>query len=145
MIRLELSRESRWLDLGHGVRLHLAPLTTALMAAARGDPSVAGLPDDASNETIAVVMAKAVARLAVADWEGVGDADGEPVSVTPEGIDALLDVLPIFEAFQLRYVSKGLLLEEGKNVSAPSPNGTSAGATPTAKRAKRSARNARRS
>ena len=145
MIRLELSRESRWLDLGHGVRLHLAPLTTALMAAARGDPSVAGLPDDASNETIAVVMAKAVARLAVADWEGVGDADGEPVSVTPEGIDALLDVLPIFEAFQLRYVSKGLLLEEEKNVSAPSPNGTSAGATPTAKRAKRSARNARRS
>ena len=87
------------------------------MAAARGDPSVAGLPDDASNETIAVVMAKAVARLAVADWEGVGDADGEPVSVTPEGIDALLDVLPIFEAFQLRYVSKGLLLEEEKKTS----------------------------
>ena len=145
MIRLELSRESRWLDLGHGVRLHLAPLTTALMAAARGDPSVAGLPDDASNETIAVVMAKAVARIAVADWEGVGDTDGEPVSVTPEGIDALLDVLPIFEAFQLRYVSKGLLLEEEKNVSAPSPNGTSAGAKPTAKRAKRSARNARQS
>ena len=119
MIRLELSRESRWLDLGHGVRLHLAPLTTALMAAARGDPSVAGLPDDASNETIAVVMAKAVARLAVADWEGVGDADGEPVSVTPEGIDALLDVLPIFEAFQLRYVSKGLLLEEKKTSPRP--------------------------
>ena len=145
MIRLELSREPRWLDLNHGVRLRLAPLTTALMAAARSDPSVAGLPEDASNETIAVVMAKAVARLAVEDWEGVGDTVGEPVSVTPEGIDALLDVFPIFEAFQLRYVSKGLLLEDEKNVSASSPSGTSAGATDTAKRAKRPARNARRS
>ena len=145
MIRLELSREPRWLDLNHGVRLRLPPLTTALMAAARSDPSVAGLPEGASNETIAVVMAKAVARLAVEDWEGVGDTAGEPVSVTPEGIDALLDVFPIFEAFQLRYVSKGLLLEDEKNVSASSPSGTSAGATNTAKRAKRPARNARRS
>ena len=31
MIRLDLSREPAWLDLGHGVRLKLAPLTTALM------------------------------------------------------------------------------------------------------------------
>jgi hypothetical protein len=59
----------------------------------------------------------------------VGDAEGNPVHVTPEGIDALLDILPLFEAFQLRYVSKGLLLEAEKNGSAPSPNGTSAGAT----------------
>ena len=120
MIRLDLSREPRWLDLGHGVRLRVAPLTTSLMAAARSDPSVTGLPEGASNETIAVTMAKALARLVVLDWEGVGDADGEPVPVTPEGIDALLDILPLFEAFQLRYVSKGLLLEEEKNASAPS-------------------------
>ncbi len=132
MIRLDLSREPRWLDLGHGVRLRVAPLTTSFMAAARSDPSVTGLPEGASNETIAVTMAKALARLVVLDWEGVGDADGEPVPVTPEGIDALLDILPLFEAFQLRYVSKGLLLEEEKNGSAPSANGTSAGATGTA-------------
>ena len=76
MIRLDLSREPRWLDLGHGVRLRVAPLTTSLMAAARSDPSVTGLPEGASNETIAVTMAKALARLVVLDWEGVGDADG---------------------------------------------------------------------
>jgi hypothetical protein len=99
------------------------------MAAARSDASVTALPEGASNETIAVTMAKALARLVVLDWEGVGDAAGEPVPVTPEGIDALLDILPLFEAFQLRYVSKGLLLEQEKNVSAPSPNGTSAGVT----------------
>jgi hypothetical protein len=132
MIRLDLSREPRWLDLGHGVRLRLAPLTTSLMAAARSDLTVTTLPDGASNETIAVAMAKALARLVVEDWEGVGDADGNPAPVTPEGIDALLDILPLFEAFQLRYVSKGLLLEAEKNGCAPSASGTSAGATNTA-------------
>ena len=129
MIRLDLSREPRWLDLGHGVRLRVGPLTTALMAAARSDPTVTSLPEGASNETIAVAMAKALARLVVEGWEGVGDADGNPMPVTPEGIDALLDILPLFDAFQLRYVSKGLLLEAEKNGSAPSANGISAGAT----------------
>ena len=129
MIRLNLSREPSWLDLGHDVRVRVAPLTTSLMAAARSDAAVAALPEGASNETIAVTMAKALARLVVLDWEGVGDEAGEPVPVTPQGIDALLDILPLFEAFQLRYVSKGLLLEEEKNDSTPSPNGTSAGAT----------------
>jgi hypothetical protein len=132
MIRLDLSREPRWLDLGHGVRLRVAPLTTALMAAARSDPAVTDLPEGASNETIAVAMAKALAKLVVLEWEGVGDTEGNTVSVTPEGIDALLDILPLFEAFQLRYVSKGLLLEQEKNASALSPNGNSAAATDTA-------------
>ena len=37
MIRLDLKREPHWLDLGHGVRLHVRPCTTALMmAASRG-------------------------------------------------------------------------------------------------------------
>jgi hypothetical protein len=142
MIRLDLSREPRWLDLGHGARLRVGPLTTSLMAAARSDPVVISLPEGASNETIAVAMAKALARLVVLDWEGVGDEAGEPVPVTPEGIDALLDILPLFEAFQLRYVSKGLLLEQEKNGSAPSPNGTSAGAICTADPAPASAASA---
>jgi hypothetical protein len=77
-------------------------------------------------------------------WEGIGDADGKPIDPSPEAIDALLDVWPIFEAFQLTYVSKGLLLEQEKNVSAPSPNGPSAGATDTAKPARKRARTARR-
>ena len=40
MLRLDLTSEPRWLDLGHGVRLRAAPLTTALMVAARSDPAV---------------------------------------------------------------------------------------------------------
>ena len=133
MLKLDLTGEPRWLDLGHGVRLHVAPLTTALMVAARSDPTLVALPETASDEARALAFAKAIARIAVSDWEGVGDADGTPVSVTPDGIDALLEVWPIFEAFQALYVAGGLLLDAEKNVSAPSPTGTSAGATATAR------------
>jgi hypothetical protein len=86
------------------------------------------MPEEASDEERAVAFAKALARRAVLVWEGIGDADGNPIDPSPEAIDALLDVWPIFEAFQLTYVSKGLLLEQEKNVSALSPNGPSAGA-----------------
>ena len=144
MIRLDLSREPRWLDLGHGVRLRVTPLTTALMVASRSDAAVEALPETASDEEQALVFAKAIARRAVAAWEGVGDADGTPVPVTPAGIDALLEVWPIFEAFQAVYVSKGLLLDAEKNASAPSPTGALAGATATASPAARRARTARR-
>jgi len=132
MLKLNLTNTPTWLTLTPGVRLHLAPLTTALMVSARADPAVEYLPKTASTEELALAMAKAVARRAVLDWEGVGDADGNVVSVSPEGIDALLEVWPIFEAFQTDYVSKGLLLDAEKNVSAPLLNGSSAGAQTTA-------------
>jgi hypothetical protein len=144
MLRLDLTSEPRWLDLGHGVRLRVAPLTTALMVSARSDPDLEALPATASDEARALIFAKAIARRAVTDWDGVGDADGNAAPVTPAGIDALLEVWPIFEAFQATYVSKGLLLDAEKNVSAPSPTGTSAGATATARPARKPARIARR-
>jgi hypothetical protein len=143
MLRLDLTSEPRWLDLGNGVRLRLAPLTTALMVAARADLAVADLPETDTPEALALAMAKALARRAVLDWEGVGDAAGDPLEVSLEGVDALLDVWPVFEAFQTGYVAKGLVLEQEKNASAPSPSGPSAGATPTARPARRSARTAR--
>ena len=82
---------------------------------------------------MALAMAKSVARRAVLDWEGVGDGAGNIITVSPEGIDALLEIWPVFEAFQTQYVAKGLILDAEKNVSAPLPNGPSAGATATAR------------
>ena len=142
MIRINLSPEPQWLDLGHGVRLQLLPLTTSLMVATRSDTAVRDLEADATNDTRAAVFAAALARRAIVDWEGVGDESGTAISVSPEGIDALLSLGPIFEAFNLLYVSRGMLLDAEKNGSAPSPTGTSAGATPTARPVKRSARTA---
>ncbi|MGN6550638.1 MAG: hypothetical protein ACTHJ3_12195, partial [Pararhizobium sp.] len=100
--------------------------------------------EEASDEERAVAFAKALARRAGLAWEGVGDADGTAIDPSPESIDALLDIWPIFEAFQLTYVSKGLRLEQEKNASALSPIGPSVGASATAKPARKPARTARR-
>ena len=133
MIRLNLTATPEWLDLAPGLRLKVGPLTTALMVSARADPAIEALPEGASQEELALAMAKAVARRAVLDWEGVGDAMGQPLPITPEGIDALLEIWPVFEAFQAQYVARGLMLDAEKNDSAPSPTGPSAGATATAR------------
>ena len=144
MIRINLSPEPQWLDLGHDVRLQLLPLTTALMVATRSDPDVQDLDAEASNDSRAAIFATALARRAIIDWEGVGDADGTAIAVTPDGIDALLSLWPIFEAFNLLYVSRGMLLDAEKNGSAPSPTGTSVGAKATARPAKRNVKTAPR-
>ena len=122
MLRLNLSSEPHWLDLGHGVRLFVEPLTTAVMLAARSDPAIlvatqaAEVDGAPSNDDLALVVAKAVARIVVKDWEGVGDAEGKPLSVTSDGIDALLEIWPIFEAFQTKYIAGALILDAEKNV-----------------------------
>ena len=119
MLRLNLSNEPRWLDLGHGVRLLAEPLTTAIMLAARSDPTIVAAAADAEtgtpNDDLARIVAKAVARIVVKDWEGVGDEDGKPLPLTPEGIDALLELWPIFEDFQTKYIAGALILDEEKN------------------------------
>jgi hypothetical protein len=119
MLRLNLSNEPRWLDLGHGVRLLVDPLTTAIMLAARSDPAIVAAAADAETETsiddLARIVAKAVARIVVKDWDGVGNEDGKPLPLTPEGIDALLELWPIFEAFQTKYIAGALILDAEKN------------------------------
>ncbi len=119
MLRLNLSNEPRWLDLGHGVRLLVAPLTTAIMLAARSDPTIVAAAGDAdgsaSNDELARIVAKAVARIVVKDWDGVGDEDGKPLPITLDGIDALLELWPIFEAFQTKYIAGALILDAEKN------------------------------
>lgn len=144
MIRLNLSTEPRWVDLLPGLRLKVAPVTTAIMASARSDASLDGLDPDAPKELLAVAMAKLVARRVVTGWEGVGDEAGDPVAVTPEGIDALLDIWPVFEAFQNTVLGPHLVLDSEKNGFAPLLNGISAGATDTAKPASGNAKTAPR-
>jgi hypothetical protein len=132
MLTLDLTNAPFWCELVPGVRLRLRPLTTALMVAARSDPAIADLPKEARTEEAALAMAKALARSAILEWEGIGDAEGEQLPVSPDAVDALLDIWPIFEAFQSLYVAKGLLLDAEKNALSPAPSGSSAGATATA-------------
>ena len=145
MLKLDLKNEPAWLDLGHGVRVFLAPLTTAMMVAARSDPALQALPEGATDEESALVFAKALGRIVIIDWEGVGDENANPVTVSPERIDALLDVWPLFEAFQTEYIAGGLLLDQEKNVSSPLPSGSSAGARNTARPVRKPAKPAHKS
>ena len=128
MLTLDLCSAPSWCELLPGLRVKLRPLTTALMVVSRADPAIAALAEGTAPEEAALAMAKALARRAILDWDGVGDAKGEALPVSPEAIDALLELWPVFEAFQTRYVAKGLLLDAEKNVSSPLPIGSSAGA-----------------
>ena len=122
MLRLNLTSQPYWLELGHGVRLFVEPLTTAVMLAARSDPVIMAaaqggdVEDSPSNDDLARIVAKAVARIVVKDWDGVGDEDGKALPVTAAGIDALLELWPVFEAFQTRYIAGALILDAEKNV-----------------------------
>jgi hypothetical protein len=133
MLTLDLTNAPQWCDLIPGVRVKLRPLTTALMVSARGDPAIADLSEGAATEEAALAMAKALARRAILEWEGIGDADGNPIAPSPAAIDALLDLWPAFEALQTHYVAKALLLDAEKNASAPLPIGPTVGAKPTAR------------
>lgn len=141
MIRLGLKKEPYWLDLPHGVRVEVQPMSTALMARVQARRAEA---DGAEDEDVSVAFVTAVAVEAIIAWEGVGDEKGKPAPVSPDYVAAMMGEYPIFRAFQTDYVATGLALVEEGNGSAPSPDGTTAGARNTAATAKRSARPARR-
>lgn len=117
MIRLNLKREAFWLDLIAGVRVKVRPATTALAMAVRFDTqTMTPLGDLPPMAERSAENLKAMARHAIIEWEGVGDADGNPVPVTPEGVNALMDLSPVADAFSLGYVAPALTLDLEKNV-----------------------------
>ena len=130
MIRLDLKREPYWLDLAPAVRLRVQPCTTALVMAARASMIAGGEGDD--DNARGAAMLKALAQAAIIDWEGIGDEAGNAIPPTPERIEALLDLYPVFRAFETAYFLPALVLDAEKNASAPAPNGTSAAAPNTA-------------
>jgi len=135
-----LKREPHWLDLGHGVRLQVRPCTTALMMAARAEAQRATIASASDSEATGIrtaALIKALARLAVLDWDGVGDAAGSAVPVTVENVDALMDLWPVASAFESAYLGPALLLDAEKNAPGPALSGTSAAGPSTAATAPR--------
>lgn len=144
MIRINPHREPTWFELLPGVRVKVAPVTTAVMMAARRDEAVraAAEGDEAGVE---IAVGKALARLTIVDWEGVADEAGQPVAVTPEGIGHLLDIWPVWLAWASQVLATFVAMDAEKNASAPSPTGSSARAQDTAPDATASAKTARAS
>ncbi len=110
MIRLAVSRTPTWLTLAPGVRVQVRPVTTALVLAARHAAGIAdgqlpeGEPPARVGERIAT-FAKTLARLAILSWDGIGDAEGRPLPVTPDAVEAVMDLYPLAEAFVAGYLA----------------------------------------
>jgi hypothetical protein len=122
MLKLNLSNESRWIDLAGGVKIKAKPLTSAMMLAARNNPRVVAIAKGRVDENVvqddvvALEVAKIIGGMVIEEWDGVGDAAGEPVAVSQDWIDALFDLWPIFEAFQMGVVASAMLVDAEKNV-----------------------------
>lgn len=116
MLRLDLKRDPFWLDLTHGVRLKVRPCTTALMMAARAAAAKVDIAEgeNAVGARTAALLA-ALARYAAIEWEGVGDDEGNVAPLTTEGVEALLSLWPIADAFERLYLAPALLLDSEKN------------------------------
>jgi hypothetical protein len=113
MLTLSIPTEPTWIALPQEVRLHIRPVTTAVVAAAQsaslreaealrdgGDPGGLDVTDpDVAKGLGFALMVKALARYAVLEWEGVGDAGGEPLPCTPENVALLMDLDEMATAF----------------------------------------------
>jgi hypothetical protein len=144
MLKLTFDREPFWLDLAAGVRVRFRPITVAAILVARQAAAEVLKADDVEATTMAgLAFTRSLARAGILGWEGVGNAEGEPVEASPENVDAFLDLWPIFDAIDRRYVAPALIGLDEKNGSSLSPNGISAGATATVRRARKAAATAR--
>jgi len=108
MLTLDLPVEPYWLDLPRGVRVEIRPVTTAVMAAAQaaalrqlGAVRAASedLDPDMARGLAFAFLVKALARHAVTAWDGVGDAEGKPLPLSPEAVERLMDLDDIAAAF----------------------------------------------
>ncbi len=159
MFRLTLSTAPRWLELSHGIRVEVRPLTTAIVEAAAAealkrivamkmeaaDAEKSGQPLDSTafngaNSSALDGMwnqyrAEALARYGVVRWEGIAGNDGAPLPVTPASIEAFA-AHPVLAKHFVEAYSKPVndVAEEG-NASAPSSDGSSEGAENTAEAA----------
>jgi hypothetical protein len=103
------------------VKIKAKPLSTAMMLAARNNPRVVALAKgsiDANavqDDAVALEVAKIIGGMVIDEWDGVGDADGKPVPVSQEWIDALFDLWPMFETFQVGVVAGAMLVDAEKN------------------------------
>lgn len=142
MLKLDRQSGPFWLDLVPGVRVEVEPISVASMLIAREAVAAILAPgdeaevDDADprevNARASVALVRALCRRGIRRWEGVGDADGNPVAVSPETVDMLLDVWPVYDALDLLYVTPALRRGAEKNASASSLAGISAAAPRTA-------------
>jgi hypothetical protein len=129
-----LAHKERWIDLPHGVRLHVAPLTTVMVAAAQSAARRRALgvisredapEDDNLRRGLALMLTiQALGRECIRGWEGVVDEDGAEVPCTPETIEGLLSHEEMAFGFFDAAMGPLRAMEAEGNASRPAPPGT---------------------
>ena len=116
MFNLKIDKEDFWIDLPLGVRFHVKAATPAIMLGARYKVSSSVKDGDGFGEITSEMIAS-VAQLAVFEWDGVGDSQGNALECTPENVHAVLSSSwQIAEEFDKKYLSKFYEIELEKNV-----------------------------
>lgn len=118
-----------------GARFCFAPITKpmarrARVAAAKAvEPQRATLSDVEFGEALGDAYSEELIVAGLVDWEGVGDAEGNPLPCTEAHKRMLVADPACFDRLDAHYVLPfALRIAEG-NASPASPNGTGAGAT----------------
>jgi len=136
--------EERAVALDLGITVHLRPIglarysrlnfeaqlkaRQALAEAGEMDPDPMSLGQLTSN-----YLSNEVILGSITGWEGVGDADGNPVPVTPETWALFAELYPGAATMVIAEIRRpGLLAAAEGNGSAPSPGGGPTGAPSTA-------------
>ena len=144
MLKLNLKTEPYWLDLPGNVRIKVKPVSTAIMSAAQAMAMEAYKTASDSGELenqregmkrgiSESLLVKALAKLAITEWEGVLEANAEKLAeVNERNITDLMDIWLVAQDFFKAYVTQITLLESEGNGLALAANGISAAAAPIA-------------
>lgn len=108
------------------VRVRFAPIGIKAVRAARRAVAKALAIDVDDIEEAGDELSRELLRRGILEWEGVGDADGKPVAVSPDTIALFMADPTCFEAADRVYVRPWSDRELEKNGFAGSRNGTSA-------------------
>ena len=125
-MRLRAPAEAGWRDLLPTVRVRFAPITIKGVRAARRAVAAALQVDPDDIEEAGDALSRELIRRGILEWEGVGDADGAPIAVSPDAIELFLADPVAFEQADRVYVRAWSDREREKNGWSGSPNGISA-------------------
>jgi hypothetical protein len=137
-----LAQKERWVELPHGVRLRVAPITTIMVAAAQASArrrvlELLGKEEMPEQENLRrgvalMLTIQALGRECIRAWENVVDEEGATVPITPEAIEVLLSHEEMAFAFFESVMTPLRAVEAEGNASRPALHGTAAAGRNTA-------------
>jgi hypothetical protein len=126
--------DPQWIDLvlpQGPVRVQMRPINRAAARTARDLVGRAMLgTENPDLGAVGDVMSAELIRAGLVAWEGIGDATGNPVPVTPENIELLLQHDDAFRAIETAYCNPWYDRDREKNGLPGSPNGIGTAAMP---------------